>query len=162
MMENTLIVQLINQIREHPDCLVIPPSLKRLELPQGLFIPDDLQEFYSMCNGLTLFETAEYTYRILGVEEVLPLDRIYYGECFCNDGVISGSWFFIAENWNADKIAIDTHPSRLGRCYDCFVGEDYLVIAKSFSELLAALYNNKGDYTYWLKSDFQRQDPCIF
>jgi antitoxin YokJ len=156
------IAQLIKEIQQHPDCAVYPPSIQMLELPKELVIPNDLLEFYKICNGLTLFKSGEYTYRILGIEELLPLNRIYDGECFCGEEIISTSWYFVAENWNRDKIAIDTHPLRLGRCYDCFVGEGYPVIAQSFEELLFALYRNNGEYTYWLKEGFSQKDPCSF
>ncbi|WP_147372580.1 SMI1/KNR4 family protein [Calidithermus terrae] len=154
--------ELVELIRNTPDCEVAAPAARGPALPEGLLLPPDLEEFYSLCDGLVLFKSAEYTYRILPVEKFEPMDRAFYGECWCGDEVISGSWFFVAENWNADKIAIDLHPRRLGRCYDCFVGESYPVIACSFEELLKALYENRGEYTYWLKPGFKAGAPCDF
>jgi hypothetical protein len=60
---------------------------------------------------------------------------------------------------NGDYLTIDLNQERLGRCYDSFYDRhgivgSYPTIAKSFTELLEQLFNNKGELLYWLNKDF--------
>jgi antitoxin YokJ len=73
------------------------------------------------------------------------------------DGV-ERSWYALADVQDGNYLAIDLHPQRLGRCYDCFhetFGEPgyCAVIALSFAELLNRLAA-AGDSAFWLEDDF--------
>ena len=121
-------------------------------------LPEDLQKFYELCNGVDLFCDAEYSYRILGIEEWKPINLLILDELCPED--ISSKWISIAEDGNGDYLSLDLSSSKLGWCYDSFhethglVG-DTPVIAKSFTELLYRLYENRGDYIYWFKPEFK-------
>lgn len=156
---------LVAEIRRHPDCTVTPAPKQPLSLPlrEGLQIPQDVWDFYALCDGAVLFQHAEYPYAIVRGMEVVPHDPTLEGECVCDETVISDTWVVVAHDLNGAKIALDLHPSRIGRCYDCSIGHDYQVIATSFTEFLTRLHDNGGDYPYWLKDDFEhRPDACIF
>ncbi|MBN6074854.1 SMI1/KNR4 family protein [Aggregatibacter actinomycetemcomitans] len=153
-MENLKLTLLLDEIKNNKNCNIQPP----LEGFTSQFkLPEDLQDFYKVCNGVELFRNCDYPYRILGIEELEPINLLIIGELCPED--ISSNWVSIAEDYNGDYLSLDLSPKKLGWCYDSFhethglVG-DTPVIAKSFTELLYRLYDNKGDYTYWFKPEF--------
>lgn len=60
------ITLLLEEIKNDKPCKVLPP-IEDFIFPFDL--PEDLQKFYELCNGVDLFCDAEYSYRILGIEE---------------------------------------------------------------------------------------------
>ncbi|MDP9765983.1 SMI1/KNR4 family protein [Deinococcus enclensis] len=156
---------LVTEIWQHPDCDVTPAPARPVSIStyEDLQLPQDVRDFYASCDGAVLFNNTEYPYAIVPGREVVPPDPAIEGECVCGETTISDTWVIIAHDLNGDKIALDLHPSRLGRCYDCFFGNDYQVIATSFTDFLTRLYRNGGDYPYWLKDDFEPlPDACDF
>lgn len=151
------IKQLISQIRTLSDCYILEPII----LPQidkmNHALPDDLKEFYNICGGLVLFENEEYPIYIVSPDKFLLANPIIVGD-LCEED-ISSNWYIICSDGNDEYLTIDLEKERLGKCYDSFfdrhglVGESQ-VIATSFTDLLERLINNKGQYWYWLREDF--------
>lgn len=155
-MEN--INQLIKKVKSLPNCRVHEPrDLPIIDINKHI-LPDDLKEFYSLCGGLTLFENEEYQIHIVTPEEFVLANPVIVGE-LCEED-ISSDWYIICNDGKNDYLTIDLSKERLGRCYDSFfdrhglVGESQ-IIATSFTDLLENLIKNKGQYWYWLKSDFE-------
>jgi hypothetical protein len=121
-------------------------------------LPADLKYCLGNYNSVILFENAECPIKILGSKDFASANRIVIGEDIEND--ISHDWFVIASNDRLQYITIDLAHERSGRCYDSFwdrhgVAGEQPIIANSFTELLQALYDNKGKYPYWLRDDFK-------
>lgn len=124
--------------------------------------PDDVREFYDLCDGIELFPDSEYPYRIVRSSEFVNISQDIYEPCMCDDQSISDEWFLIAESWNTDPISIDLSVERQGMCCDCYLGSDFHVISPSFYELLKGLYENAGGYHFWLEEGVEYSDPCRF
>lgn len=155
--------ELLLRIQSTSDCKIQAPSgfpaiNKRLRLP------DDLHQFYQFCGGLTLGADTKYPIAIVPPIGCVQANPIFLGDVIglaqqAQGDDISWSWYIIADCSNGDYLTIDFDQDRLGRCYDSFhetyglVGE-MRVIATSFTDLLTRLYENRGQYWYWLQSDF--------
>jgi len=148
-----MISSLIKQIENDSRCEVyksqgVPSPI------EGVEIPEDLKEFYSLCGGLVLFEGSKYQWNILSVEEIKNAqDVIREGEPEIKE---LKSFVTIAEDGNGDFLAISISGSNVGQVVDAFhetfgdIG-DTTVIALSFTEFLTKLYRNGGNYPYWLE-----------
>lgn len=68
-------------------------------------LPKDLKEFYELCNGVDLSINADYSYRILGIDELKPINLLIIGELCPED--ISSKWISIAEDGNGDYLSLD-------------------------------------------------------
>jgi hypothetical protein len=150
--------KLIERIRSTPDCSVSPPNgLPRL--PGGLELPPDLQEFYQLAGGASLFgdKLGGARARIVAPQEFVPVAEAIMGE-----PITSGPfpwWFAVADVQDGNYIAIDLNPAHQGLCYDAFhetfTEPGYVaVVASSFSDLLERLLNHGNESTYWLQDDF--------
>lgn len=160
------IKQLITKIKTLPDCIVYPPS----GLPcagKENYLPNDVVEFYTLCGGISLFESEHYTVRFVSPQEVVPANPVIIGEEIIEeekskgryDNQISKDWYIIVDLYNSDYIAIDFNQIRNGRCYKAFWDsypcvDDTPIIASTFTELLRKLIENKGQYWYFLEDDF--------
>lgn len=150
-----MIPTLIQNIANNPTCHIIPP-LKNYKIELNL--PNDLKEFYQYCNGVVLFSDCDYSYKILGIDEIKRTDLSIFGKLLFDEPSVY--WYNIAENNNGDFICIDLSYQNYGICYDAFyetyglIG-DMPIIAHSFGDLLSRLYHNNGDYPYWQNSQFQ-------
>lgn len=132
-------------------------------LPLGFCLPDDLKDFYAECGGIDMFPHEDWGWRLVGPREFLRADEVIlelsykeYPEDY--DGTPSEGLCVIAvRGVGPDYISIDTHPSRLGRCYDSFSGdhatEGSRVIALSFTEMLNKLVAWRQEGYYW-ESEF--------
>jgi len=158
------IEELLIRIRATPGCRVDAPTGLPV-IGESHYLPDDLRTFYQLCGGLSLAENTAYSVTIvpptkcvlatpviLG-EEVAELVRRTEGED------ISWSWYILADYGNGDYLTIDLDRERLGRCYDSFhethgLRGDTPILALSFTELVIALYESRGQYWYWLQPDF--------
>jgi antitoxin YokJ len=151
------IATLVNQIRSHPDCVVLPPSGLPTLLP-GHILPADLRYFYEVTGGATLFDSEPSPNIILPSEQVELTSLAVLGDVL--EGDISASWYALVFDGNGDYLSIDCHPERLGRCYDTF-HETFAspgstpIIATSFTELLVRLLQGGGRYQYWVAEGFQ-------
>ena len=149
--------ELLHRISSEAGCTISPPSGIPAVLP-GHAIPDDVLAFYRVAGGASLFPGSDYEYNILPPGEVRPANAVM--KIDSGEGDISDAWYVIADDRGGDYLSIDFDPTRLGRCYDSFhethgmVG-DTPIIARSFSELLERLLENRGSYPYWLRDDFQ-------
>jgi hypothetical protein len=149
--------ELITQMRATSGCQVFPPQ--GLPIPQPEYrLPDDLRRFYTLCGGLSLFEKADYALVIVPPARFVLANPVIVGE-LAGDNDISSSWYIVAEGGNGDYLTIDLSRERLGRCYDSFfdrhaVAGSCPIIARSFTELVTRLYENRGGYWYWLRPDF--------
>ncbi len=144
---------LVEQLRQLEACKVRPA----VGIPDvGLSIPSDLEEFYRLCGGATLFEGSDYSIEIVAPGDFGRSNPVIVGEDCSNDR--SYDWFIIARS-ETDYITIDLNPDRLGRCYDSFrdchglVG-NCQVVANSFEGLLELLVESHGEYWYWLQPNF--------
>lgn len=150
------ILSLLDRIRHTTSCELCEPS-GLPDLPEGIRIPDDLSEFYTLCGGARLFVGKDYEISICSPEQFVRANPVIVGDLCKED--ISFHWFIVARGGD-QLITIDLYPERLGRCYDSFwdrhgvVGE-CAIVARSFEELLRSLLENNGDYWYWLRSDFE-------
>ncbi len=128
-------------------------------------LPDDLRNFYQLCGGLSLAENTAYSVTIVPPTKCLLANPVILGEDVAElvqrteGDDISWSWYIIADLGNRDYLTIDLSQERLGRCYDSFHETHGLIgntpiIALSFTELVLSLFENRGQYWYWLQPDF--------
>nr|WP_277815976.1 MULTISPECIES: SMI1/KNR4 family protein [Lysinibacillus] len=114
-------------------------------------MPNDLLEFYNICEGVGLFADADFEVSIVSPDKFLLANPIIVGEKCEYD--ISSHRYIIADLGNGNFLTIDLHPDRLGKCYDShwdshgIVGSS-TVVAKSFTDLLMRLFESKGDSWY--------------
>ncbi len=146
---------LLRAIGREPTCAVLAPQGIPIVRP-GDLLPDDLRSFYKLCGGLVLFSDKDYGITLVPPKEFQPANPIIVGE-LCEED-ISSSWYVVGKSGD-QLISIDLNLHRLGRCYDSFyechgVAGSCPIIARSFSELLENLYESRGGYWYWLRSDF--------
>jgi hypothetical protein len=152
---------LIRTVGAIPDCTVHPPcGIPTID--EEHILPSDLREFYQLCGGVNLFESADFPVCIVPPQRlVLANPVIFVGaseeelEATKND--ISWSWYIIGEGHSAQYITIDLSPQRLGRCYDSFWDRhpgNSSIIAKSFTDLLLGLLSYRGEYYYWKDPEF--------
>jgi hypothetical protein len=147
---------LLAQISQNTDCEVsrrANPIVVKLNYK----LPDDLQYYLNNYNYINLFISSKYSFKIIGEEDFKRANPVILGEDAKDD--ISYNWFIVATNERSQYITIDLEEKRLGKCYDSFwdryslVG-DQPIIANSFSDLLKKMFDNKGEYYYWLKDNF--------
>lgn len=149
---------LIELLKKESDCEVRPPSGYPTLFNDNHHLPEDLNEFYTLCGGLGLFLKSDYPIYIVSPQEFVLANPIIIEELCPED--ISSEWYIIADDKNGQYITIDLSPERFGRCYDSFwdrhglVG-DCPIIARTFSELLYNIINSRGEHWYWLQDDFQ-------
>lgn len=159
-----LIEELVSRIRALPNCTVLPPSgVPKTNEEQKL--PDDIIRFYELCGGVTLFDDAPYSVRILPPEEFKQTTPIFWDDKIMEaaqetlEYKVSYGWYAIVDLHDSNYLSIDLNRKRKGRCYQTFwdsyavIGETPIV-ARSFSDLLERLLENQGDYWYFLKDDF--------
>jgi len=160
-----IIDELVARISTLSNCTVLPPNgLPRINNEHEL--TEEIIRFYELCGGVTLYEDAPYSVRILTPREVVQASSIFW-----NDEVleaaqnsiemkVSSSWYAIVDLHDSNYISIDFNKSRLGWCYQTFwdsyavIGETP-VVARSFGNLLEQLIENQGEYWYFLKDDFE-------
>lgn len=148
--------KLISLISTTPDCEIFPP----LGLPlinKSHRLPEDVKSFYEECGGLWLFRSSDYPCLIVPPKDFVLANPVIVGD-LC-EGDRSASWYIAANDGSNEYITIDLCQERLGHCYDSFfdrhaVSGSCPIIALSFFELLKRLYENKGEYWYWLSADF--------
>lgn len=150
------LMETVQAIRSTLDCQVFPPAgLPEIGLPHVL--PNDLREFYEVCGGLRLFQSAGYPVFIVSPNKLILANPVIVGDVYEDD--ISSDWYIIADDGNGDYFTIDLNSERLGRCYDsshethALPGETPIV-ALSFTDFLARMLANKGQYWYFLQPDF--------
>jgi hypothetical protein len=149
------IYQLLDKIRYDTDCIV-RPAITQPVVSEELVLPNDLKAFYENCGGIILFPGKSYSMEIVGPDSFLRANPIIVGEPCEYD--ITYNWFIIGKA-GEQYVTIDLAPQRLGRCYDSFwdrhgVPGENPIIAKNFTALLEDLYNNRGEYWYWLQNNF--------
>ncbi|MCG8709100.1 SMI1/KNR4 family protein [Brenneria sp. 4F2] len=154
------ISDLISELKTNNRCDIFSAKSRLQSLSDnGLAYPDDLIEFYSLCQGLSLFKQGKdnISFKILPPEEILPANIIILGEACAYD--LSSSWYVICKTDNGDYLSIDLSKERNGQCYDSHheihgVAGSCPVIAKSFTELLNELYKTNGKDIYWNKNNY--------
>lgn len=147
---------LISEIDGHHDCEVYP-SIGQPKIKRGT-IPEELRDFYSLCGGLHLFKTRNYSLKVVRPQDLRLSNIEIVGDLHEDD--ISSFWYLVAKGRNGEAISIDFSKERNGYCYDSFhevhaVAGSCSVVAKSFSQLLHNLFNIKGESWYWLEKDFE-------
>jgi hypothetical protein len=155
------IVDIIKEIYNTPGCRVHSPSVLPAVESQHI-VPEDVRVFYTQCGGVSLFEEETYSTTIVSPQKILLANPVILSgltkeELESTKPDLAWSWYIIAECPNAQYITIDFDPQRLGRCYDSFWDRhpsDSVVIATSFTHLLANLLSSRGQYWYWLRPDF--------
>ncbi len=150
------ILELIDKIRNTPDCIVHSPcGLPIINNKNEL--PDDLKMFYENCGGITFFSNREYVFTIVSPEEFVLANPVIIGE-LCEED-ISSEWYIICKDTECNYITIDLAKQRIGRCYDSFwdrhgVAGECAIIATTFTELISRLFRNRGQSLFWLERDF--------
>jgi len=148
------LIELINFIKLDSSCKVHKANL---DFQIEVDLPDDLVQFYDLCDGVELYNESIYPIKIASKSEFVKANPIIVGEECEYD--ISYYWYIIGYGNNEQYITIDLFPSRIGRCYDSFwdrhglVG-DTKIVSLSFKDLLYNLYKTKGKYLFWEKEDF--------
>lgn len=152
------IQSIIQSISRHKNCVVHPPIQSQILLEDGDLLPEDVKEFYTLCNGIDLFNDSHCAVRIVAQQQFLLANPILVGEKCEYD--ISSHWYIIADIYDGNFLTMDLHPERLGKCYDshwdthALVGSS-TVIAHSFTTLLTQLSaQGAGDTWYWEQSNF--------
>jgi hypothetical protein len=110
--------------------------------------PADLRLFLDRCGGVRCGGGVRVGNRIVYAQEEVLGER--------EEADRSAHWYVIAEDSDdstAERVVIDLHGSRLGRCYEAFwdrfgVAGAMPVVARSFSELLDRLRESDGK-PYW-------------
>jgi hypothetical protein len=148
--------ELITRIQATPDCQVFAPVGMPI-IREGHLFPEDLRSFYALCGGVRLFGGRDYAVTLVSPQQFVVANPVIVGDMVEDD--ISSTWYIIADDGNGDYLTIDLSRERLGRCYDSFfdrhaVAGSCPIIAPSFTDLLMHLYENQGQYWYWLRSDF--------
>jgi hypothetical protein len=158
-MRMSILAELLNRIARDPDCANFPAAGQPVA-NAGRTVPEDVQEFYSLCGGCVIGRGSFYDARIVAPDKVVVANDVILGRYAAiareeESGDLSWNRYIIAEVENANHLSIDFGPNHTGRCYDSFwdiygqVG-NMPVIAMSFTELLQQLYTHKGEYWYWL------------
>ena len=148
--------ELIKQVGSTPGCKVLPPAGQPTLRP-GEMLPDDLKEFYELCGGAMLFAGSDYRLDIYPPLTFVPSNLEILGKSATGD--ISDLWYVIARSGPEEKLSIDLHPARLGRCYDSFwdrhgVAGSSAVVAESFTDLLGRCLAARGARWWWLEEDW--------
>jgi hypothetical protein len=149
--------ELVAGLREEPYCVVTPPADKKESTLVGL--PEDLRQFYEICDGVALFVGSPFVWTIVGSHHLVPTNLEVIGEQVEDD--ITSTWFVIARQSGDSNalISIDLNPKRLGWCYDSdaevhgLVG-DCAILAYSFTELLQQLVDSRGQELFWTSPQF--------
>jgi len=149
------IAELVESARQHCTCVVFE-SVGAPISPDDVLLASDLEEFYSLCGGMQLFNAQEYPISISKPSELVRANPIIIGDD-CSDD-ITHNWFIVAQA-GEQYITIDLSRERSGRCYDSFwdrhgVRGECPIIADSFTKLLDNLLNTNGGYWYWLRNGF--------
>lgn len=160
----TKVELLLTQIREQKDCFVYPPvGLPTIHADH--ILPDDVKEFYGLCDGVSFNLNSGSEFHILSAYQITianPLLLIGTPEDYMPDeDDISWAWYAIAHDSNGNYITIDFGSKRLGRCYDSHFPYQAVqgtspIIALSFTEFLErffATYNSQD--WYWEVQVFQ-------
>lgn len=160
------IQEVLVEIEMLQDCYLYPAQgLPKISTTHAL--PGDLLEFYRQCGGVSLYQSSAYSIEVVPPAKVTLANPKIIGiseeglKALSEDSLdISWSWYIIAEGANAQYITIDLSRERLGRCYDSFWDRHATpgyspIIAKSFTELLGRLVENRGKHWYWLQPEFQ-------
>lgn len=152
------VAEIFNAASQTKGCIVEPPSGLPILRP-SFALPPDLQEFYSLCGGLDMFPDEDWGWRIVTPSEFKRADRVILELAYRDhpedfDGTPSEGLYVIAvRGCGPDYISIDTHPLKLGRCFDSYYGdhatESSRVIALTFTELLNKLFENRQDIAFW-------------
>lgn len=155
------IKKILEEIKSTPGCELLPIIKSNYEKK----LPDDLEYFFKNYGGINFFIDMPYGITVVGAHDfknsnayLFPEDDIIWEEL---DGDISNDWFIIAKSENLSQyISIDLNDDRLGHCYDSFIEthanpESSPIIAKSFTELLKKILDEKGVNWYWLAKDFE-------
>ena len=150
---------ILQKVRMNEKCVVHPPNGVPENIEEHDVLPDDVQEFYSLCGGMELFIGSDFEVSIISPNKFILANPVIVGEKCEYD--ISSHWYIIADIGNGNYLTIDLHPDRLGKCYDSHwdthgvVGSS-TVVANSFTDLLIRLLESKGtgNSWYWYKDDF--------
>lgn len=148
--------ELIRRIASTPGCTIRPPA----GLPDaGSYrLPSDVEAFYRECGGCVLYEDSQYPFHVVEPHAFRAANPIIVGESDADD--ISASWYIVGHGRTQEFVTIDLALSRAGRCYDSFwdrhaVAGSSSIIALSFTDLLERMYDNRGQYWYWLQPSFE-------
>lgn len=74
-----IIEELVSRIRTLPNSTVLPPNgVPKTNEEHKL--PDDIIRFYELCGGVTLFDDAAYSVRILPPDEAKQTTPIFWDD----------------------------------------------------------------------------------
>ncbi len=148
----TVLESLFEVIRR--DHVLSPPlpagQVKELEAGLSYPLPTDWKEFYSLCNGLLLFDDA---YTFVPLEEVRRVRIDIYGDDIDYDDGATQTWYSVCDIQDGNYIAADLASVNGDHCrmLDCF-HEDLApakIIALSLTEFLDKALKSEGRQ-FWL------------
>ena len=157
--------ELIELISKDSNCKILEPNN---ETVIDRNIPDDLDLFFKLTNGISLFENEPFGIKVIGKEEFISTNKYLYpeGDVIWEEleGDITNEWFLIAKSPElAQYVSVDLTDQNFGKCYDSYLsthGEEGMseIVAKSFTELLWNLYSSrgKGESWYWNERNFEK------
>lgn len=162
------ITQLIQRIHNTADCVVRPASGNPL-LSKDHILPSDVRTFYSICGGVSLFQTSEYAIDIVEPTGFVRANPVIFGDIFPEPGIsmsntldaVSWTWYILVGGPGTNDYAtIDCSRKRNGRCYysnwasHAMVGQSP-IIAWSFTQFLTSILNGQGGQWYWERSGYK-------
>jgi cell wall assembly regulator SMI1 len=131
-------------------------SIERFQRSHYVTLPADMKAFYSHCDGASLFEKDDPTYKLLPLSQIARARILVNGED--TDACGPESWYGFCDVRDGNYVAIDldTASSTFSCVFDCFhetfPDPAYTnMIARSFSEFLENALNSRGQL-YWLKA----------
>lgn len=152
---------ILDSIAQRQDC-VLHPIVDGEKRKLNSSLPQDLKEFYEMCDGLTIKFKNGKDLEIVSVSDFRITNEVLYppGDVIWEEleDDISNEWYLLAKSEELSQyVSIDLNIIRAGRCYDSYLDihanpGDSPVIAKSFTELLVRLWTGKD--WYWTEDEF--------
>lgn len=151
--------ELLDKVEATPGCRVLwkPEGRSVVNVAGHEVLPEDLQEFVSLTDGVELFLDKLFPLYIHGAAHIVRANPIIVGDDCSYDR--SYHWYVIANDGNGDYMSIDLARERAGRCYDSFhechgISGSCAIIASSFTDLLVRAVRNGGRRWWWLQPDF--------
>jgi len=88
---------MIDTIQATPDCRVYSPTGLPVVAAEHI-LPDDLQAFYQICGGVTLFEHAHFAFSIVSPQNLVLANPVLFADVSpeqlaATRGHISWSWY---------------------------------------------------------------------
>lgn len=106
------IEEIVARIKNTSDCFVNPPE----GLPENsseYTLPDDLQEFYQFCGGVSLFRSSAYSMNIVSPKEFLLANPVLFtgireDDLRASKEDISWTWYIVGRTIYYNRFGFQT------------------------------------------------------